>query len=438
MTAEVSHRLPLAVTEQIEQLIEVMAGRLASPSLVEACIAVAARQAASDRPRFTRWQDHSLAQGYSGLALLFGHLDYAFPQHGWDQVAHDYLRRAVAGLERLPAVGGGLWGGVAGVALAADVLSRGGQRYVQLSLQLDAAVMTWTRATADELLRYNGGVPVARFDVISGLVGVGRYLLGRKNNAAREVLLQALAAIVALTGDEVGVPRWFTPPEHLDAANRDRFPHGNLNCGLAHGMPGLLAFLALAELRGMTVQGGHAAIRRLADWLAGNRQDDQFGPGWPTAVDVDPERRQARSRDGWCYGAPGVARALWLAGQAIRDRSAQQLAVDAMKAVFGRPAAARNIDSPTFCHGVAGLLGITSLFARDCQDPCFVAAVGTLTDQLISLHEPDSLLGYRSRERARVEIDQPGLLDGAPGVLLALMVATGQAPADWGRPFLLC
>jgi hypothetical protein len=437
MSADIAYAAS-ANANVIKQIVVEMAARLASPDLVQTSVAAAARQAASDRLRFTRWQDHSLAQGYSGLALVCGYLDRAFPENGWDRIGHDYLRRAVAGLERLPAVGGGLWGGVAGVAMATDVLSRGGQRYARLSAQLDAAILAWAKTTAHGLCRDDCGLPVARFDLISGLVGVGCYLLGRDDcETARHGLRQVLSAVVALAEDEAGLPRWFTPPQYLDAANRARFPRGSLNCGLAHGVPGLLALLALAELNGVAVRNGPAAMRRLADWITLTRQKDEYGPTWPAIVQVGTRKQPSRSRDGWCYGSPGVARALWLAGQAIPDKSMQELSVAAMAAVFARPVAVRNIDSPTFCHGVAGLLGVTLQFARDSSDACFAAATASLSEQLIELYEPSSLLGYRSRERGRVAIDQPGLLDGSPGVLLVLMAAIGGITEDWGRPFLL-
>src|SRR4030095_2026633 len=64
-------------------------------------------------------------------------------------------------------------------------------------------------------------------------------------------------------------------------------PHGNLNCGLAHGIPGPLALLALARLGGIEVAGLAEAIDGLAHWLSANRCDDQWGVNWPTAVALE-------------------------------------------------------------------------------------------------------------------------------------------------------
>jgi len=143
------------------------------------------------------------------------------------------------------------------------------------------------------------------------------------------------------------------------------------------------------------------------------------------------------SRAAWCYGAPGVARALWLAGVA-RDRPDwRNLAIEAMEAVYRRPIAARQIDSPTFCHGVSGLLQVTLRFANDTALPVFTDAAADLAEQLLSAYEPDSLLGYRNWEPGGTRVDQPGLLDGAPGVLLTLLAASTDAEPLWDRAFLL-
>ncbi|WP_277752743.1 lanthionine synthetase LanC family protein [Streptomyces sp. L2] len=79
--------------------------------------------------------------------------------------------------------------------------------------------------------------------------------------------------------------------------------------------------------------------------------------------------RGSPARSAWCYGAPGVAHALWLAGTALGDHDLHDVATEAMAAVLRRPAHMRFIDSPTFCHGVAGLLQIVLRFAHATRLP---------------------------------------------------------------------
>ena len=55
----------------------------------------------------------------------------------------------------------------------------------------------------------------------------------------------------------------------------------------------------------------------------------------------------------------------------------------------------------------------------------------------MALYEPDTLLGYRNIEKEGRRVDQPGLLDGAPGVALTLLAAATNVAPDWDRAFLL-
>jgi len=243
------------------------------------------------------------------------------------------------------------------------------------------------------------------------------------------------------------VPAWYTPPSFLyDEAARQTYPYGNLNCGLAHGLPGILAYLALArktEVSYVSKEKLDEAIIAAADWLCRNRADDDYGINWPTVVPLtatgaqDDSRRAGPSRSAWCYGAPGVARSLWLAGEAVGRADYCDLAVSAMEGIFRRPVKARMIDSPSFCHGVAGLLAITLRFARDIGSGAFAAESENLTRQILEAYRPESLLGFRNLEHRNNETDQPGLLDGAAGVALVLLsTATGVEPS-WDRVFLL-
>ena len=99
--------------------------------------------------------------------------------------------------------------------------------------------------------------------------------------------------------------------------------------------------------------------------------------------------------------------------------------------------AARLIDSPTFCHGVSGLLQITLRFARDTGLPAFADAAAELTGQLLDLYEPDTLTGYRNIEPEDRRVDNPGLLDGAPGVMMTMLAAATEQEPVWDRAFLL-
>ena len=426
-----------------------VACRLRDGAFVESAAARAAEQSA--HPETRHWEPHGVAQGFAGLALLAGSMDECFPGESWDAVAHAHLERAARGAAESDAPAG-IFSGLSGLAFATARLSRNGTRYRRLADSLDSALLPRVHDLAAAV---PAGEPtsVAYFDVISGLSGVGASLLFRADDPPCDAALRAVLdrLVLLCECDEHGRPRWWTPAEHLHPVSRAECPHGNLNCGLAHGIPGPLALMALSLLRGVRVNGLEEAVARTAAWLGAHRADDAWGANWPYAVPLDETSREAvsmaatdcpeamPSRAAWCYGAPGVARSLQLAARALGTRGddTHALALDAMRAVLAKPHAEREIPSPTFCHGVAGLLQITLRFAQDESAGDLAANADDLCRQLLDLYDPDSPLGFRSIESEGCAIDDPGLLDGAAGVALVLLAASTNVEPAWDRAFLL-
>jgi lantibiotic biosynthesis protein len=425
-----------------------VAARLRERDKIEAAVVAAAQQTAY--PKSVHWQPYAIAQGYAGMAIMCGYLDACFPHQDWDVMSYLYIEIAARAIEEQSYPPTGLFSGLSGLAFATWYLSQCGKRYRKLLAAVEEVLLPQTVALANRLAAQKKDVSVGQFDLISGLSGVGTYLLCRKENPGSATALRSvLKALVELTREEAGLPRWYTPAHLLWEEMSRLTPHGNLNCGLAHGIPGPLGLLSLAQLAGIEVDGMVDAIDRVVSWLLHHRLDDTWGVNWPTAVPLEANGSVASrnthvayspfepSRTAWCYGSPGIARALWFAGQALDNAAYRELAVAAMEAIYRRPLNVRRIDSPTFCHGVAGLLQITVRFAHDTELPQFIEAAHALGEQLLSLYDPNTLLGYYSLEPGGNHVDQPGLLDGVPGVVLALLAAATNVEPTWDRLFLL-
>ncbi|MGB8701983.1 MAG: lanthionine synthetase C family protein, partial [Thermosynechococcaceae cyanobacterium] len=272
-------------------------------SQIEAAVTAAAQQ--TTFPKSIYWLPYSVAQGDAGLAIMSAYLDSCFPEESWDITGHHYLQEAARAAEAQVGIQIGLFSGLSGLAFAAWSLSRSGTRYNKLLTQIEEILLPQTMDQASSLSRYKG-LSVHQFDLISGITGVGAYLLSRRDQVGTSAALRAiLSSLVELSQAEAGLPRWHTPAHLISDETMQRFyPNGNLNCGLAHGIPGPLALMALAQSCGVEVAGLSEAIERLARWLSQNHLEDPWGVNWPTAIPLPlacvskvPADRQERSEN---------------------------------------------------------------------------------------------------------------------------------------------
>ncbi|WP_369779973.1 lanthionine synthetase C family protein [Streptomyces sp. R33] len=395
------------------------------PGIAAAALDLVAALAGRPRPAPTCVRP-DLDGGGPGLALAYHQLDLSLPGGGWDVPALGYLAASAAGAERLPSSFPGLFGGLAGLAFTAWTLTRD----PDLLPAVHDTILREATARARALEDHLHGVPVRTFDVVSGLTGTGAYLLCRHHEpATRRALRAVLCALVTLCGEHTGTPHWHTPAAEIrNTTTRQGFPHGLLDCGLAHGVAGPLALLALALGAGIVVAGQTETVTRTAHWLAAQRLDDEHGPHWLGQIAPPGHPTATGPRvipSSWCYGTPGIARSLWLAATALNDPALRSLAVQALKAVHHRTAAQRSRPSAAgLCHGLAGLLHITTRLAHDTKDPELAHAAAELSENLLASH-------------ASVTTAGPGFLDGASGVTLALLAAATDTPPAWDRALLL-
>jgi hypothetical protein len=222
-------------------------------------------------------------------------------------VGHAALARAASAAERAGWIGGSLYTGLAGLGFAAVMLAAGRPRYDHFLTAVDRALLPAVAADIRVLDREPGGCAARQFDLISGLSGVGAYLFTRREVPEAAGTLRALlGCLVRLLDADRSPPRWHTPADRLDQDQRAWYPGGNLNCGLAHGLPGPLALLAISLRAGVVVDGAREAARGAARWLADHRLDDEWGPNWANALPLRPlaGHPPMAGRASWCYGSP--------------------------------------------------------------------------------------------------------------------------------------
>lgn len=397
------------------------------------------------------WDDLSLAGGYPSLVLLFSILQ----RTGFikENIAHQYILKMKESIESRGVFTLSLFNGISGICFALQQAFLEDKRYSNMLYSLHDLLIKNIKPIyidpLEEAWKKNQPISSQIYDVIQGLSGIGRYLLEDLSfphflETATDICKALVRLCQPLYVNKYWVPGWLlSPKDPLNARNKKDL-RGNFNLGLAHGVPGILAFFAIASLRGIVIDGQKEAMFRIATWIREKSHLENGAIRWPYSIswekEISGELSTETCRDAWCYGVPGVARSLFLAGKAMQDEKLKSFALQAFGGIFFRTREEWLIPGPMLCHGVAGLLMTTIEMAKEegCVD--LLPRVCELREILISYYHPEFPFGFKDKELNShgnyFERDNPGFLEGSTGAALALLSAS-DLKTDWALPLMI-
>jgi hypothetical protein len=371
--------------------------------------------------------DPGLAGGKVGVALAHDALERLFPGRGHARAAARLRARALVAAQ--PALGIGLFSGLTGIAWDRQRVVADGPD--ELAVILDA----WL---AEQLAR-----PVnLPFELMTGLAGIGVYLLARGD---RPDARRALAHLVDRLADASVLMRqgrvWPTRLEHLPDFARAQHTDGELDFGAAHGQPVVLAVLAHAAAAG--VPRAATLADEGFDFLRGQALPEGAPSLLPSIVIPGVGPDDGAPRPGWCYGDVGVAACLDHGGRALGAPAWLRLARAAARRAARRPVGEAVLDAG-LCHGAAGIGHGLHRLARATGDDEVADAARRWLALALAQARPDGqgVAGYLARvpgpRRRPIWAARRTYLEGAAGVVLALATAVDPAAAgDWDAPLAL-
>jgi lantibiotic modifying enzyme len=374
----------------------------------------------------------SLAQGYAGLALLYGYLAEAKTVPGAGKAAEHFLDGAVDAVAVMP-MEPSLFGGFTGVAWAT----------AHLDGRLFHAQAEDPNTAVDKAL----GTCLAQspwagdYDLVSGLVGIGVYALTRLSYpTARAILAQVIDRLdeTAERGRQ-GIT-WLTPPERLPPHHRKVYPRGHYNLGVAHGVPGVIALLAGAWAAGVARKTAERLLEGAVDWLLAQRlpaaNPSRF-PSW-----VGPGTAPQPARSAWCYGDPGIACTLLLASRVLGEPSWEREALALAHHAAARSPQSAGVRDAGLCHGAAGLGHLFNRLYQVTDETRFAQAACFWLVRTLDLRQPGcGIAGFVTREVGTDGVEtwvaDPGILTGVAGIALALLAGISSIEPEWDRMLLV-
>ncbi|BDU77440.1 hypothetical protein METESE_23980 [Mesoterricola sediminis] len=408
---------------------------LAGPRLKQARAAVDEILDSLPAPQESGW-GATLAGGHAGFALAFAYA--ARGNHGkqgpaWKSRALAHLETSVALLPELRERPG-LYAGYSGVAWTVDHLQKMGilDEPEDLNEAVDSALV--------QLLEKNAWrVPC---ELIDGLAGIGLYALDRPGGAgSQKVVRLVLERLLASehrvlhggAGHEAPIDGW--------TGSRPQEPDGRIDLGVAHGIPGILGFLASAYGQ------GHAPalplLERTLTWLLSCRMSHPDGFVFGRWVNPGNSLAMDGCRLSWCYGDLGIAAVMLGVAKSSGKERWRQVAIHLGSACAERREPWAGIHDAALCHGAAG---DAHLFSRLYQE----TGMARFRDR--ALEGYDMALGMRragteaggflayipATEGSEVEWNpDPGWLNGSAGIALSFLAGMDAGDPGWDRPMLV-
>ncbi|HEX2835894.1 MAG TPA: lanthionine synthetase C family protein [Thermoanaerobaculia bacterium] len=376
-------------------------------------------------------RDPLLASGDSGLALFFAYLSAARPDSPAGDRALEALSRSLDGLaamQLLPA----LLIGYSGIGWVVEHLTRDFfEGDDDLATPIDDALETLLHDVND----------APPYELVGGLVGIGTYLIERLPHPRAARTLTRILDLLEMRAEHSrdGIT-WFTPAEWLANWQREQMPHGCYNLGVAHGVPGIIGFLAAAKQEGFD----DARIETLAAgavrWLRAQRieadQSSLYG-AW-----LVPGKPLETTRTAWCYGDIGVAAVLLRAARAFDRKDWEDEALSVARAAATRPAERTLAIDPGLCHGAVGNAHLFNRFYQATREPLMKEAALEWYRRALAMRRPgEGLAGLLTWinpvGREGFWKGEYGFLSGISGFALAMLAAVTDVEPKWDRVMLV-
>ncbi len=298
------------------------------------------------------------------------------------------------------------------------------------------------RIDLNVLHHLQGGLWSSDYDLINGLVGIGVYFLERwpagYSGEGIRLVLQHLSGCAEYS--YAGIT-WHTGPHLLPEWQRNRYPNGYYNIGVAHGLPGVLYFLSVVATLGIENQQCLALLEGAVNWLLAHRCPPGSRSEFPAVI---CDGNVSESRFAWCYGDLGILSVLLQVSSRVNREDWREFALRLLDRCIYRSSQIEetSVKDAYLCHGAAGVAHIFNRIYQNSHDiRCHDAAI-TWYSRALELLALWGTKEHSASDTTSVDAQNgsdasPHFLDGAIGVALALLAATTPIEPNWDRMLLM-
>ncbi|MDO7803155.1 lanthionine synthetase C family protein [Pediococcus acidilactici] len=291
------------------------------------------------------------------------------------------------------------------------------------------------------------------FDLMYGLSGTLSYLLMcYKSNLYPEEkttlttyikkieasLVQRYVNPISFQG--TSVPAWYISSKNqMSEEDIINYPFGNFNISMSHGISGIITVLTNSISMGIIQPGVKKLLKELVSFVVNNIQTSNGILSFPLMIPMNKNLKIATVKetvrfDSWCYGAPGILLALYKYAALSKDQTLIEICIKNFNYINNQP---MGLNSPSICHGYAGLISI--IHAASKNIPGVQNVNPQLLDNLTSFYNPNLKLGFYNQEFTNsthtVFYPDAGILTGVSGIILALISMKYDCKSKWEELF---
>lgn len=152
-----------------------------------------------------------------------------------------------------------------------------------------------------------------------------------------------------------------------------------------------------------------------------------------------------KNRASWCYGTPGIARVLYLASKAVGNKTCEDFAYKCLNGLTIMQVDEFMLDSPTICHGFSGVLMIADSMYKETKQENFKKLSDLICKKILSTEDQSYDFLYYNYDysfkgktfASKQNFEDLSLLEGATGVILALLSYTSKEDLIWKKILLV-
>ncbi len=321
----------------------------------------------------------------------------------------------------------GFFGGLSDIAYSIEIINRQTGNYKNLLTKLNGAICNYagsmlSNSSCDYRMSY--------YDAISGLSGVGYYMLCSRNVERSNPINQQISDYFVHSIDlrsihEHELPNCFIAYDKQDRLLESRrLPTGHLNFGISHGIAGIFAYLVKSKSELRSSSSIDKTISFYLDIFNTFKIMDPLGYSiWPSMIDLSsfisqdiPETFLSK-RISWCYGNISILRLLYLFYSNTNDTDNTNVILNELKHLANVSMDNYLLESPMVCHGYSGLLLIFNALLKETKDKVFLYKTNLLIEKILTYKSNNETNYFKNIEHTN------GFLEGDPGIIISLLNA---------------